>query len=79
MSTNAPMHSNLYQFVLGAFGKIVRAWRCFFPLSHVTAKTRNNYMPRFVFYRKKRLLFPKKPYVSYKKRKCPALTVLQRE
>jgi hypothetical protein len=31
-------------------------------------------MPRFVFYRKKRLLFAKKRYVSHKKRKCPALT-----
>jgi hypothetical protein len=66
MSTNAPMHSNLYQFVLWAFGKVVRAWQCFFPCSHVTAKTRNNYMPRFVFYRKKRLLFTKKPFFIIK-------------
>jgi hypothetical protein len=31
-----------------------------YPRSHVTAKTRNSYMPRFVFYRKKRLSITKK-------------------
>jgi hypothetical protein len=37
-----------------------------YPVSHVNAKTRNNYMPRFVFYRKKRLLFAKKPFLFQK-------------
>jgi hypothetical protein len=36
------------------------------PRNHVTAKTRNNYMPRFVFYRKKRLLFTKKRFFIIK-------------
>src|SRR5271155_1901095 len=40
------------------------------------AKPRNNYTPRFVFYRKKRTLFPKKRFLCHKKRKWPALPAL---
>jgi hypothetical protein len=36
------------------------------PRSHVSAKTRNNYMPRFVFYRKKRLPITKKRFFIIK-------------
>jgi hypothetical protein len=39
------------------------------------ANTRNNYVPRFVFYRKKRLLFAKKRFFPHKNEKCPALPV----
>jgi hypothetical protein len=44
------------------------------PRGHVTAKTRNNYMPCFVFYPQKRLLFAKNEnqqrwaYKGYNKR-----------
>jgi hypothetical protein len=39
----------------------------------VTAKTRNNYMPRLVFYPKKRSLFAQKRFFTMKNEKCPAL------
>jgi hypothetical protein len=38
-----------------------------------TAKIRNNYMPRLVFYPKKRLLFTQKRVFIIKNEKCPAL------
>jgi len=41
--------------------------------SSKAAKPRNNYTPRFVFYRKKHTLFTQKRVLSHKKRKCPAL------
>jgi hypothetical protein len=43
------------------------------PRSHVCANTRNNYMPRFVFYRKMCLLFQKKTVFLDKKRKSTVL------
>jgi hypothetical protein len=38
-----------------------------------TAKTRDNYMPRLVFYPEKRLLFIQKRFFTLKNEKCPPL------
>jgi hypothetical protein len=40
-----------------------------------TAKTRDNYMPRLVFYPEKRLLFIQKRFFTLKNEKCPPLGV----
>jgi hypothetical protein len=67
MSINALASRHLHRFALGALVKTVRAWQCFHlhgleislrdQVTAKTAKIRNNYMPRFVFYPKIRLLF----------------------
>jgi hypothetical protein len=44
----------------------IYTWQCFASAKHVTAKTRNNYVPRFVFYRKKRLPITKKRFFIIK-------------
>jgi hypothetical protein len=38
-----------------------------------TAKTRDNYMPRLVFYPKKRSLFTQKRFLTLQNEKCPPL------
>jgi hypothetical protein len=40
-----------------------------------TAKTRDNYMPRLVFYPEKRLLFIQKRFFTLKNEKCPPLAL----
>jgi hypothetical protein len=41
-----------------------------------TAKTRDNYMPRLVFYPKKRSLFTQKRFFTLQNEKCPPLITM---
>jgi hypothetical protein len=83
------MLCNLHQLVLCVLGKAAESWQYFFCMGGLTnaassssscpaktaktAKTRMVPAPRFVFYRKRRLLFAKKRVFIPKNEKCPAL------
>ena len=81
MSTNALVHSNLHQRPVSLSsarlsnpGSASSVWagltNAASSSSSKAAKPRNNYTPRFVFYRKKRTLFTKKRFFSHKNEKA---------
>jgi hypothetical protein len=74
---HAPQHSDLYQFVLWAFGKVVRAWQCFFPRAVTWLPRLGTTICRVLYFIVKSVYYLQKTVFYNKKRKCPSLGLFQ--